>query len=127
MSSASWAWPVRGSPKVSRISHGWIPSTGIVRLNESVDVTVASGDSESLVGRNGVESIGAGSMIGGIARLSAIALDIAQRHASFVEADWARDAVEEILDTDELDAQARLVVTVLGDCERALADKRLAD
>jgi hypothetical protein len=56
-----------------------------------------------------------------------MALDIAQRHASFVEADWARDAVEEILDTDELDAQARLVVTVLGDCERALADKRLAD
>ena len=62
-----------------------------------------------------------------VAKLSAIALDIAQRHASFVEAVWARDAVEEILDTDELDAQARLVIAVLGDCERALADRRVAD
>jgi hypothetical protein len=62
-----------------------------------------------------------------IARLSATALEIAQRHAKFVDADWARDAVEEILDTDELDPQARLVRQVLADCQSALADKRVAD
>lgn len=62
-----------------------------------------------------------------IAKLSALALDIAQRHAQFVEADWARDAVEEILDTDELDDNARLVKQVMGDCQQALADKRIAD
>jgi hypothetical protein len=62
-----------------------------------------------------------------IARLSATALEIARRHAKFVDADWARDAVEEILDTDELDPQARLVRQVLADCQNALADKRLAD
>ena len=62
-----------------------------------------------------------------IARLSATALEIAQRHAKFVETDWARDAVEEILDTDELDPQARLVKQVLADCQNALSDKRLAD
>jgi hypothetical protein len=44
-----------------------------------------------------------------------------------VDAEWARDAVEEILDTDELDPQARLVRQVLADCQSALADKRIAD
>jgi hypothetical protein len=63
----------------------------------------------------------------GIARLSALALDIARQHAWFVDAEWARDAVEEILDTDDLNLQARLVQQVLADCERALADKRAAD
>ena len=62
-----------------------------------------------------------------VAKLSAIALEIAGRHAHFVEAEWARDAVEEILDTDDLDFQARLVTQVLGDCQYALADKRIAD
>lgn len=62
-----------------------------------------------------------------VARLSALALDIARQHASFVDTEWARDAVEEILDTDDLDSQARLVLAVFGDCQRALADKRIAD
>ncbi|HEY1996666.1 hypothetical protein [Paraburkholderia sp.] len=62
-----------------------------------------------------------------IAKLSALAQDIAQQHACFVDAAWARDAVEEILDTDDLNFQARLVVQVLTDCQRALADKRIAD
>jgi hypothetical protein len=62
-----------------------------------------------------------------IAKLTATAVEIARRHARFVEADWARDAVEEILDTDELDPQARLVRQVIADCQSALADKRLAD
>ncbi len=62
-----------------------------------------------------------------IARLSALAVDIARQHARFVDADWAREAVEEILDTDDLNLDARLVVQVLSDCERALADKRIAD
>ena len=51
----------------------------------------------------------------------------AGRHARFVEAEWARDAVEEILDTDDLNFQARLVTQVLADCQYALADKRIAD
>jgi hypothetical protein len=62
-----------------------------------------------------------------IARLSALAVDIARQHASFVDADWARDAVEEILNTDDLDFQSLLVRNVLADCQRALADKRIAD
>jgi hypothetical protein len=62
-----------------------------------------------------------------IARLSALALDIARQHAWFVDAEWARDAVEEILDTDDLNLQARLVQQVLADCERALSDRRAAD
>lgn len=62
-----------------------------------------------------------------LARLSAIALDIAHKHARFVETDWARDAVEEIIDSDDLDMKARLVSLVLGDCRAALADKRVAD
>lgn len=62
-----------------------------------------------------------------IARLSALALDIARRHARFADTEWARDAVEEILDTEDLDLQARLVRLVLTDCQRALADKRPAD
>ncbi|CAB3779922.1 hypothetical protein LMG28614_00955 [Paraburkholderia ultramafica] len=62
-----------------------------------------------------------------IAKLSATALEIAQRHARFVDTDWARDAVEEILDTDEIDPQARLLQQVLADCQNALADRRLAD
>jgi len=62
-----------------------------------------------------------------IARLSALALDIARQHARFVDAEWARDAVEEILDTEDLNLEARLVRQVLVDCQRALADKRLAD
>ncbi|MBB5442439.1 MULTISPECIES: hypothetical protein [unclassified Paraburkholderia] len=62
-----------------------------------------------------------------VAKLSATAVEIARRHARFVDTDWARDAVEEILDTDELDPQARLVRQVLADCQSALADKRIAD
>jgi hypothetical protein len=62
-----------------------------------------------------------------IAKLSATAVEIAQRHARFVDTDWARDAVEEILDTDDLDPQARLLKQVLADCQNALADRRLAD
>lgn len=62
-----------------------------------------------------------------LAKLSATALDIAHKHADFVETDWARDAVEEIIDSDDLNLQARLVTLVLGDCRAALADKRLAD
>ena len=62
-----------------------------------------------------------------VAKLSALALEIAGRHARFVEAEWARDAVEEILDTDDLNFQARLVTQVLADCQHALADKRIAD
>ncbi|MDE1184238.1 hypothetical protein [Paraburkholderia sp.] len=62
-----------------------------------------------------------------VARLSAIAQDIARQHAGFVDAVWARDAVEEILDTDDLDYQATLVREVLGDCRLALEEKRQAD
>ena len=62
-----------------------------------------------------------------IARLSAIALDIAQRHASFVEADWARDAVEEILDSEDLNYQSDVVRQVFDDCRRALAEKHTGE
>ncbi|WP_206998377.1 hypothetical protein [Trinickia mobilis] len=62
-----------------------------------------------------------------IAKLSALAIDIARSHARFVDADWAREAVEEILDTDDLNFEARLVQQVLEDCRRALTDKRPAD
>ncbi|MFC5431809.1 hypothetical protein [Paraburkholderia sp.] len=62
-----------------------------------------------------------------VARLTAIAQEIAQQHAWFVDAAWARDAVEEILDTDDLNYQAKLVLQVLKDCEHALADRRPAD
>lgn len=62
-----------------------------------------------------------------IARLSAIAADLAQRHSELVDADWARDAVEEILDSDDLNYQSELVLRVLDECRRALADKRPAD
>ncbi|WP_133650981.1 hypothetical protein [Paraburkholderia flava] len=62
-----------------------------------------------------------------VARLSALALEIARQHAWFIDAAWARDAVEEILDTDDLNFEARLVVQVLADCERALAEKRPND
>jgi hypothetical protein len=62
-----------------------------------------------------------------VAKLAALAVDIARQHAWFIEAAWARDAVEEIIDTDDLNYQARLVMQVLKDCEWALADKRAAD
>ncbi|CAM2149900.1 MULTISPECIES: hypothetical protein [Paraburkholderia] len=62
-----------------------------------------------------------------IARLTAIAQEIAKQHAWFVDATWARDAVEEILDTDDLNYQAKLVLQVLKDCELALSDRRAAD
>jgi hypothetical protein len=62
-----------------------------------------------------------------LAKLAALAQDIAKRHASFVDASWARDAVEEIVDTDDLDYRAKLVQRVYEDCCKALADKRLAD
>lgn len=62
-----------------------------------------------------------------LAKLAATALDIAQKHGGFVDAEWARDAVEEIIDTDDLNLSARLVSLVIDDCRAALADKRLAD
>ncbi|MBN3725547.1 hypothetical protein [Burkholderia sp. Ac-20379] len=62
-----------------------------------------------------------------IAKLAATALDIAKRHADFVETAWARDAVEEIIDTEDLDTQSRLVSLVMGECRAALADRRIAD
>ncbi|WP_186156443.1 hypothetical protein [Burkholderia gladioli] len=62
-----------------------------------------------------------------IAKLAAIALDIARKHGDFVEKAWARDAVEEIIDTEELDTQSRLVALVMEDCRAALADRRVAD
>jgi hypothetical protein len=62
-----------------------------------------------------------------IAKLAAVALDIAKKHANFVDAAWARDAVEEIIDSDDLDRQSRLVALVLDDCRAALADRRIAD
>lgn len=62
-----------------------------------------------------------------LAKLAALAQDIAKRHASFVDAVWARDAVEEIVDTDDLNPDAKLVQWVYDDCCKALADHRLAD
>ncbi len=62
-----------------------------------------------------------------IAKLAATALDIAQKHAGFVETPWARDAVEEIIDSEDLDTQSRLVSLVMDDCRAALADRRIAD
>ncbi|WDD96221.1 hypothetical protein Bsp3421_006421 [Burkholderia sp. FERM BP-3421] len=62
-----------------------------------------------------------------LAKLAAVALDIAHKHAEFVDAAWARDAVEEIIDTDDLNLDARLVALVLDDCQAALADRRGAD
>ncbi|RDT03488.1 hypothetical protein DWU95_11350 [Burkholderia contaminans] len=62
-----------------------------------------------------------------VAKLAALGQDIAKRHAGFVDASWARDAVEEIVDTDDLDYRAKLVQWVYEDCCKALADKRLAD
>jgi len=57
-----------------------------------------------------------------ISKLAVVAREIAERHAGFVSAEWARDAVEEILDTDDLNHQARLVVKIIHDCQLALAD-----
>ena len=54
-------------------------------------------------------------------------LDIARRHSGFVNAAWARDAVEEILDTDDLNYKSKLVLWIFEECRQALADTRLAD
>jgi hypothetical protein len=62
-----------------------------------------------------------------VARLSAIAQEVAQLHSALVDADWARDAVEEILDSEDLNYQSELVQRVLFDCRQALADRRPAD
>jgi hypothetical protein len=62
-----------------------------------------------------------------VAKLSATAQDVAQRHAELVDADWARDAVEEILDSDDLNYRSELVSRIFIDCKRVLADKRRAD
>jgi len=62
-----------------------------------------------------------------ISKLAVVAREIAERHAGFVSAEWARDAVEEILDTDDLNYEARLVVKIIHDCELALADRRMRD
>jgi hypothetical protein len=62
-----------------------------------------------------------------VARLSAVAQEVAQRHSALVDADWARDAVEEILDSEDLNYRSELVQRVLFDCRQALADRRPAD
>jgi hypothetical protein len=62
-----------------------------------------------------------------VARLSVLAQEVAQRHSALVDADWARDAVEEILDSEDLNYQSELVQRVLFDCRQALADRRPAD
>jgi hypothetical protein len=62
-----------------------------------------------------------------VAKLAAMAVELAQRHSELVNADWARDAVEEILDSDDLNYQSAVVLRVYVDCKKALADKRKAD
>ena len=62
-----------------------------------------------------------------VARLSAIAERVATQHVGCVNADWALDAVEEILESDDLNYESVLVSRVFDDCRRALADKRMAD
>ncbi|SAK45050.1 hypothetical protein AWB81_00347 [Caballeronia arationis] len=62
-----------------------------------------------------------------VARLTAIAQRLAMQNVGYVNADWALDAVEEILESDDLNYESALVVRVFDDCRRALADKRLAD
>jgi len=62
-----------------------------------------------------------------VAKLSAIADGLARQNAGHVNADWALDAVEEILESDDLNYESALVARVFDDCRRALADKRLAD
>jgi hypothetical protein len=62
-----------------------------------------------------------------VAKLAAIARDLAARHCAILEADWARDAVEEILDSEDLNYQSDVVRQVFDDCRRALAEKRAAE
>jgi hypothetical protein len=58
-----------------------------------------------------------------VARLAAIARELASRHCALLDADWARDAVEEILDSEDLNYQSDVVKQVFDDCRRALAEK----
>jgi hypothetical protein len=62
-----------------------------------------------------------------VAKLAAVARDVAQTRVALVDADWARDAVEEFLDSEDLNYQSELVLRLYEDCTRALADKRRAD
>lgn len=62
-----------------------------------------------------------------IARLAFMAHELALNRAELVDADWARDAVEEILDSDDLNYRSELVSRIYEDCKRALSDKRRAD
>jgi hypothetical protein len=59
-----------------------------------------------------------------VAKLAAIAREIATQHCAMLEADWAREAVEEILDSEDLNYQSDVVRQVFDDCRRALAEKR---
>lgn len=62
-----------------------------------------------------------------VAKLSAIARELATRHCALLEADWAREAVEEILDSEDLNYQSDVVRQVFEDCRRALAEKRVPE
>ncbi len=62
-----------------------------------------------------------------IAKLSAIARDLAARHCAILESDWAREAVEEILDSEDLNFNSGVVRPILEDCRRALAEKRVPE
>ncbi len=59
-----------------------------------------------------------------VAKLAAIARELATRHCAMLEADWACDAVEEILDSEDLNFDSDVVRQVFDDCRRALAEKR---
>jgi hypothetical protein len=62
-----------------------------------------------------------------VARLSAIANELARKHADIVDQDWARDDVEKILDGEELNYQSEVVLRVYYDCRLALEDRRIID
>lgn len=53
-----------------------------------------------------------------LAKLAVIAREIASHHCALLEADWARDAVEEILDSEDLNYQSDVVRQVFDDCRR---------
>jgi hypothetical protein len=62
-----------------------------------------------------------------VAKLAAIARDLASRHCTLLESDWARDAVEELLDSEDLNYQSDVVRQVFDDCRRALAPKHMPE
>jgi hypothetical protein len=50
-------------------------------------------------------------------------VQLAQLHREVVDCEWVRDAVEEIVNGDDLNYDSALVRRIYDDCQRALAHR----